>query len=107
MLCLYVHCVGCLWFYVTVGDSTWVPQQDNQVDESYTSKIWTMDVINKYMIFTYQSMCILTSNDWMPNTAATSAFAAMAILFGIIVTANLFGELAGLLYELHKNDIRY
>jgi flagellar motor component MotA len=63
--------------------------------------------MGKYMIFTYQSLCILTSNDWMPNTLGTNAFAAFMILFGIIVTANLFGELAVLLYELNKNDIKY
>lgn len=25
MLCLYVHCVGCLWFYLNKTEKTWVP----------------------------------------------------------------------------------
>jgi potassium channel len=29
LLVLYVHCVGCLWYYITVVDASWVPQQDN------------------------------------------------------------------------------
>lgn len=97
-LMFYVHCIGCTWHYITAADATWVPYQDNQTRKIYSSPIWTYSLFDKYLFFTYQSLCILTANDWMPNTEFGNAFAAFSILLGIIMTANLFGELAELLY---------
>lgn len=104
---MYVHCMGCLWYYITSGDETWVPMQDNQIVEDYTTPIWDYSLMDKYLFFSYQSLCILTANDWFPNTSFTCAFASLAIIIGIIVTANLFGELAAILYELNRNEIKY
>jgi hypothetical protein len=40
MLCLYVHCVGCLWFYLNKIDMTWVPPQDSIYSDESERPFW-------------------------------------------------------------------
>ena len=106
MLTLYVHCVGCTWFYLCKGSMLWIPPADTIYGEE-DRPFWRLGLFDQYWYCIYTSLLFLCCNDIFPQTTAMVSFGAFANLSGALVTANLFGELAILVGDLNKNQNRY
>ena len=63
-LILYIHCIGCLWFFMVSFDETWVPPEDY---------VWVGTTIYReskffqYWSAQYHSVLLLTGNDVGPR----------------------------------------
>lgn len=107
MLCLYVHCIGCLWYFINKEQMTWIPPQDSIFSDPADRPFWRMSLFDQYFFCLYLSLQLLCCNDVLPQGTNMVAFGAIANLGGALVTANLFGELAILVSDLGRNATRY
>ena len=107
MLCLYVHCVGCIWYYINREAKTWVPPHETIFSDPADRSFWQLGLFDQYWFCIYISLQLLCCNDILPQSTNMVAFGAFANLGGALVTANLFGELAILVSDLGRNATRY
>jgi hypothetical protein len=96
MLILYVHCLGCLWYFVAttvVEDDTfmWTPPTFiAYADDDF----WSLSDSEKYIISFYHSSLMLTGNDIYPKGSLLTLLAAVSGIAGALVNANIFGNIA-------------
>ena len=65
-LMLYVHCQGCVWYFVVKQDQLWIPPVQ-YIETSLTANfIWTMPLIYQYWMAIYTSLLMLMGNDILP-----------------------------------------
>ena len=100
-LVMYLHCQGCLWYYVIAQDSVWIPT----LDFIYSSStFFERGVSYRYWISVYYSCLMLTGNDLGPRNQTQIFFIAMTDTMGAIINANLFGELAVLVAAINRKS---
>lgn len=95
MLVLYLHWVGCLWFWLTSPDETeenwWIPPTFITYGES--EKYWDLDIYHKYILSFNHSVLILDGNDIYPRGRTLTVLAALRGVAGALVNANIFGNI--------------
>lgn len=63
-LCMYIHLVGCAWYWMVQFDKEWIPP----LDYVYVTTTFFEDDTNyRYWISVYHSILILTGNDIGPR----------------------------------------
>jgi len=102
---MYLHFVGCFWFYFVsditeteVQLYTWVPPpayawQDNYVyDKSFTTK---------YLLSFYAAVLLTTGNDTTPRDTFQVFYTAFFLIIGALVNAIVFGNIVAYIQELN------
>jgi hypothetical protein len=46
MLCLYVHCIGCMWYFINKELMTWIPPQDSIFSDPADRPFWRMGLFD-------------------------------------------------------------
>ena len=57
LLCMYVHCVGCAWYYFCLFDKNWIPPAF-YIYSDHASQLgfWSYDLFDKYWYCIYTSL---------------------------------------------------
>ena len=98
-LIMYLHCVGCMWYYIVNSNQVWFPALDDTDDPS---EFYDSSSIYKYLVCMYQAVLILIGNDILPKGMLQIAFITTIMFAGWIINANTFGNLAVLIQQLNK-----
>jgi hypothetical protein len=68
-LVLYIHVIGCLWYYVVSTDEVWIPQKDYiWPDSPYLYELYSADFSRRYFISLYTGVYLISSNEMCPAT---------------------------------------
>lgn len=66
--------------------------------------LYEAPLFHKYWLSVYHSVLMLTGNEVGPRTTLETCLAALIILLGSIINANIFGHMAVLVTSLEKNS---
>ena len=97
LLILYIHTLGCFWFYCVSIEHTrrlyWVPP--TYIAYSLGEEdFFELNDFSKYIISFYHSTLMLTGNDIYPIGMLLTTLAAFGGIGGALVNANIFGNIA-------------
>lgn len=108
MLVLYIHCVGCLWFYAANFEESieeaWIPPTQIAYGEN---NFWEMNSFEQYVISFYHSVLMLTGNDIYPHGQLLTILASLGGIAGALVNANIFGNIAIIVETLNRNATKF
>ena len=98
-LVMYLHCLGCLWYYIVRQNEEWIPP----LDYIYLkTDIYDRSINYQYWMSLYHAVLMLTGNDLGPRGSFQIAFVAIFVTIGAIINANIFGELAVLVSAMNR-----
>ena len=98
-LIIYLHCLGCSWYYLIIDDKDWMPPLDYVwVATDFYEKGW----IYKYIMSVYHAVLMFTGNDIGPRSTLEVSFVSFFVMLGAIMNANLFGQLAVILSSMNR-----
>ncbi|CAI2363764.1 unnamed protein product [Moneuplotes crassus] len=103
-LVMYIHCVGCIWFFIVKQNEKWMPPLD------YVwvgTNIYSEDPFLQYCSSIYHSMLILGGNDLGPRGTFQLIFISTVLFGGAIINANIFGNMAVILQQLNKKASKF
>ena len=63
-LILYLHLIGCIWFFIVKKDESWMPPLDYVWVET---EFYTESIETQYFLSLYHSILMLTGNDLGPR----------------------------------------
>ena len=103
-LILYLHLIGCFWFYIARQDEEWRPPLDEYRDftEIYIEDSWT-----QYFTSLYYSVLLLAGNDMLPQGNLQVIFSTIMIFAAAIINANIFGNIAVLLQQIYRKSSNF
>ena len=99
-LLMYVHLVACAWWIIVSYDQNWVPPADR-------SEIFDESENYQYWVAFYNSVLVLVGGDIGPRTRLQSCFASFTIIFGALITAVMFGNMAVLMSNLNMRQTKF
>ena len=102
---LYLHMMGCLWWFIVTSTSDeWMPPMDYVwvATDIYEKDLWT-----QYLFSLYHSVLMLTGNDLGPRGNLQVLFIASAVTLGAIINAVLFGELAMIVSTMNVRNAKF
>jgi hypothetical protein len=100
-LVMYLHWLGCAWFYIVESDEEWMPPLDYvwMKTDFYQKGLWY-----QYGMSLYHAVLMLTGNDLGPRGNLQVYFVAFFVTLGAIINANIFGELAVILSAMNRKS---
>ena len=104
-LLMYVHVVACIWFYIINAKKKWIPPLDYIWGWEDQGSFFQKSDLFKYIISFYTSCLFLFGNDLGARDDGQLIFVSIINIMGAICQANLFGELAVLVYNINKKAI--
>jgi len=99
-LLMYVHLVACAWWIIVSYDQNWVPPADQ-------SQIFEAEATYKYWVSFYNSVMMLVGADVGPRNRTQTCFASFLIIFGALITAVMFGNMAVLMSNLNLRQTKF
>lgn len=103
-LILYLHLVGCFWFYIAKSEDRWIPPFD---EFKTSSDIYAESPFYQYITSLYYSVLFLAGNDLMPQTSLQIVVATVALFAAAIINANIFGNIAVLLQQMNRKSANF
>ena len=104
ILILFTHLSACFWYILVIQHETWIPP----VHFNYMSTdLYTASTAKKYFFCAYYAMFMLVGSEAAPRELEEYILASMLLLLGALVTAFLFGDMAVIVANLSKGDLRY
>ena len=104
-LLMYIHFVGCIWFFIINFDKTWMPSYDIFDGIEKRGKFFELDDATTYVISFYNSCLFLFGSESFATNNFQVVFTIVMNLFGAVIQGNMFGELADLIYSINKEQI--
>ena len=104
ILILYTHMGACFWFILIKQPEVWIPPTDFI---NLETDLFTAPVHKQYWYSAYHSVFLLVGAEAAPRTLGETVFASFMILFGAIITAIMFGEMAVVMTSLRKSDTKF
>ena len=104
-LLMYIHFIGCIWFYFIKVDKEWIPPLDYIWGWERQGEFFDKPFPYQYVVSFYTSCLFLFGNDMGARSDGQLVFVAVVNIMGAIMQANLFGELAVLVYNINKRAI--
>jgi len=100
---LIVHFVACLW-YVIIDGSNWIPPRD----ANYGVTTFYEDPMGRqYSILYYYSILLLLGSDIIPTETIQIVYSALIVIFGSILSAFIFGNMAALMADMNSRDSKF
>uniref|UniRef100_A0A7S3K652 Cyclic nucleotide-binding domain-containing protein n=1 Tax=Euplotes crassus TaxID=5936 RepID=A0A7S3K652_EUPCR len=104
-LLMYLHLLGCSWYFVVKHDKDWIPPLDYVY---VTTTFFEDDTHYKYWMSVYHAVLVLTGNDIGPRFKTFQViFCTMFVTFGAIVNAYIFGELVVILTVMNAKTAQF
>ena len=104
-LLMYVHFIACIWYYLIDHKKVWIPPLDYMHGYTTTPRFFDEPPIYRYIVSLYTSCLFLFGNDLGARDNDQLVFISTVNIMGAIAQANLFGELAVLVYNINKKAI--
>ena len=104
-LLMYVHFIACIWFYIINVKKEWIPPLDFINGWDRRAEFFDKEDSYKYIVSFYTSCLFLFGNDLGARDNQQLIFISIVNISGAIAQANLFGELAVLVYNINKKAI--
>ena len=104
-LLMYVHFIACVWYYLINVKKEWIPPLDYLWGWENQGAFFNKSGPYKYMVSFYTSCLFLFGNDLGARDNEQLFFISTVNIMGAIAQANLFGELAVLVYNINKKAI--
>ena len=98
LILLYIHITGCLWYIIVKNEGGWEPSQN------LSKKLMEYTYGEKFFITIYQSILALTGNDILPCSRFQFIWSCGLILFGAIIQATMFGQVAGIVQSMSRKS---
>lgn len=102
---MYVHFIACIWFYIIDRKKEWIPPLDYIWGWDNRGAFFDKSDAYKYCVSFYTSCLFLFGNDLGARDNEQLVFISVTNIMGAIAQANLFGELAVLVYNINKKAI--
>jgi len=102
---MYVHFIACIWFYLINTKKEWIPPLDYLRGWDNQGEFFNESIIYMYWVSFYTSCLFLFGNDLGARDNEQLLFISVVNIMGAIAQANLFGELAVLVYNINKKAI--
>jgi CRP-like cAMP-binding protein len=99
-LMMYIHLVSCAWWIIVNYDENWAPIGDR-------SQIFDLEHSYQYWISFYTSVQLLVGGEVGARTTLQACFAAFMILFGALLTAIIFGDMAVLMSNMNIRQTKF
>ncbi|CAI2372991.1 unnamed protein product [Moneuplotes crassus] len=98
-LCIYLHCLGCVWYYIVIKKKQWLPPLDYvYVNTTFYNQEWDF----KYFMSLFHAVMMFSGNDIGPRTTFEIIFVSFFVVMGAILNANLFGQLTVILSTMNR-----
>ena len=91
ILFLYVHVIGCLWFYVAREEKTWVPLKDAIFEDQFSYELYVAHFERQYLIVFYTAYYLISSGEMKPTTNIEFIVAFVIMIISSMILANIFG----------------
>jgi hypothetical protein len=91
LLFIFLHVLGCIWFWIATVEELWVPPLDFIY---YKTEIYSQTTSMKYWYAIYNAVLLLGGNEMGPRTDLELFFINMSLILCAIINANIFGEMA-------------
>ena len=98
-LVMYLHCLGCLWYFIVKQEKAWIPPLDYVF---ITTDIYNESSFYKYVSSLYHAVLMLGGNDVGPRDAFQTTFVTFMLIMAAIINANIFGNMAVLIQSLNR-----
>lgn len=106
-LFLYIHVIGCLWFYVANKSQTWIPWKDAIYGDDSFYELYASDFGRQYLISFYTAYFLISSGEMLPTTNAEIMIAGIVMLFSSMFLANIFGQMTVLNADMNHKTIKF
>lgn len=103
-LVLYIHFIGCMWFFIAKQDQQWIPPLDYVWVKT---DIYEQSNIKQYASSLYHSMLVLSGNDIGPRDTFELFLLTFLLLTSAIINANIFGNIAVLLQQMNRKATKF
>lgn len=103
-LFLYIHILGCFWFFLVNAEQVWIPPLhffDKTANDQYTAS-----ESRRYFMSMYSAVLMLGGNEMGPRTLPEHIIVSLVMLAGAIINANIFGEMAVLMQMISKKSVK-
>ena len=101
---MYLHMIGCCWFYLVSQKRDWVPPLDYMFVETH---IFEEEPMFQYWSSFYHAVQMLAGNEVGPRNTESVVFVAIVLIIGAIINAKIFGNMAVIIQELNKKASRF
>ena len=98
-LIMYLHWVGCAWYYIVKQNKEWIPPLDYVY---ITTNLYEESNFYKYCSSMYHSVLMLGGNDLGPRGEFQYIFISLILVFGALINAILFGNMGVMLQSLSR-----
>jgi len=99
---LYIHIVGCIFWFTININGTWVPAADFIYAET---KLFREVFLKKYLSMLYHAIMIFGVNEVAPVEESELIVTIILMTISAMLNAVIFGEMAVLVQEMDKKDI--
>lgn len=103
-LILFLHIMGCIFYFITRQKKVWVPPLDYILGGT---NLYTAPLAHQYWIGYYHVTCLFGINEILPYTTTEFAFSGFMMLTSAIILANSFGQIALLVAQLSEKHEKY
>lgn len=103
-LSMYLHCLGCAWYYIIQDDKKWIPPLDYVY---VTTEFYDESLLFKYLSSLYHAVNLLAGNELGPRDEQQLIFLSLALGMGAIINANIIGELSVILSKLNRKSANF
>lgn len=98
-LVLYLHILGCMWFFIAKQDDKWIPPLDYVY---VTTDLYEKNRFSQYCSSIYHALLMLGGNDIGPRGEFQILFVTLMLLIASIVNANIFGNIIVLIQSMNR-----
>ena len=56
VLFLYLHCMSCIWYFLSMRDMKWIPGYDTIFDGDSQRVFWNLGLLDQYLISLYMNL---------------------------------------------------
>ena len=103
-LLLYIHFVGCIWYFVIRLDDDWIPPLDYMF---VRTEFFEQSLNFQYWHCFYHAVLMLNGDEIGPRTIKALWFISGILILGAVINANIFGNLAVIIGEMNKKASRF
>lgn len=103
-LLLFLHCLGCCWFFIAKQTEKWIPPLDYVY---IITDIYNEGHFMQYCTSMYHAVLLLGGNDIGPRGEIELIFIVIILLICAIVNAIIFGNFAVMLQSLNRKSSKF
>lgn len=102
-LIIYLHCVGCCWFWIVSISQSWLPSSHEFDGGNFYQK----SIFSQYLTSMYHSVLLFTGNDVNSQNLYEFLYCIPILIAGALINANIFGEVAVIVTSSNRQTMKF